>query len=288
MRPIKMITQSFPAMDGDGVALLRNDLFDGRLDPFLMLDELKAKVGDNPKGFPVHPHRGIQTLSYIIDGTMAHKDSLGTESKILAGGLQWMHTGQGIEHSEQPGLDAKGLWGFQFWLNVPRAEKYQAPSYQDVPASQTQCIELEGAQFRVLAGDWQVNNNHYQSTFNRLSGQGALADVSWTDSLAVSIQTTATTLACYVLTGEVQINQSVVAKAGQLVQFGTGSQVVLNGGLGQSSAEDGRQAGRVLLFKGEPIGEPIYHRGPFVMTTEAEMKETIRAYQMGTLVKTPL
>jgi len=276
IREIKHITQSIPTMDGDGVALQRNALFDGRLDPFLMLDEIKAEPNDSPNSFPIHPHRGIQTLSYIINGSMQHKDSLGNESLIKAGDLQWMHTGQGILHSEKPGVDDKGLWGFQFWLNVPRPEKYQTPDYADIPAELSKTVQIEQAQLKILAGHWQFNHQTYQVSFQKLSGQGALTDIYWSAPSEITLQSSASSLGLFIIEGQIEINQQTTLKKGTLVQFNSGEEILLNSPKEQPS--------RLLIFKGEPINEPIYHRGSFVMTNAEEMEETVKAYQNGTLI----
>lgn len=275
-REIKAVSKAFPTMDGDGVALQRNDLFDGRLDPFLMLDEFKASPSDALNGFPVHPHRGIQTLSYMIHGAIQHKDSLGTQSEVKAGGLQWMHTGQGILHDERPSVDENGLWGFQFWLNVPREEKYQPPQYQDTPAEQTLITQRDNICLRVLAGNWQFDGQHYQAPFQQLSGEGALADLTWQQNQSITLHSSSTTLAIFVLTGTLEVDAKRRFQPGELVQFSHGDQVTLNGILKDT---------RILIFKGEPIGEPIFHRGPFVMTNAEEMRETIEAFHNGTLVQ---
>lgn len=279
LRVPKMITSAQPAMDGDGVTLMRNDIFDGRLDPFLMLDEIKAAPGDSPNAFPVHPHRGIQTLTYLIDGKMAHQDSMGNASEILKGGLQWMHTGQGIEHSEKPDVDQNGLWGFQFWLNVPHEEKFQPPKYQDIPAGEVLNLELHGIQAKLLAGSLRLNDRPYRASFQGLAGKASLLDASWQCRQLLKIETDALSAGLFVTSGEVFVvkpsGEFIKIKQGQLVAFGEGDKVNLH-------AENGARA---LFFCAEPIGEPIVHRGPFVMTSEAEIRETIMAYQNGTLVQ---
>jgi len=273
LREIKTMTLAQPAMDGDGVALHRNDLFTGRLDPFLMLDEMKSDPSEKPNGFPVHPHRGIQTLSYMIHGSMQHKDSMGNASQINRDSLQWMHTGKGILHSETPIVDQDGLWGFQFWLNVPRDEKYQSPQYEDF--THTGEIDLGQATLKVLAGEWSVNQAQHGSAFHRLAGNAGLADIEWQSQQTVQIQADEPTLAIFVISGSVQVNGKDWVKQHQLVEFNKQS-----GEIELTAIESGS---RVLVFKGQPINEPIYHRGPFVMTNEAEMAETLEAYRNGTL-----
>ncbi|MBN2646225.1 MAG: pirin family protein [Thiotrichales bacterium] len=277
-RPIQQLSQAQPATDGDGVALFRNALFNGRLDPFLMLDEIKAAPEDSVGAFPIHPHRGIQTLSYLINGAMGHRDSMGNASTVRAGGLQWMHTGQGIEHGEIPQVDDQGLWGFQFWLNVPRAEKYQAPRYQDVSAEHLPWCPLctDKVLLKVVAGTVQLNQQAYDSVFRELSGTAALADVIWQDAESLEWHSSHSSAALYVLSGQVQLNEQTTVKPGQLVQLSNQNDLPL--------LIDGQSGSRVLIFSGEPIGEPIVHRGPFVMTTQQEIDQTLQAYRQGTLV----
>jgi hypothetical protein len=274
LREIAFIRQAQAAMDGDGVALQRNALFGGELDPFLMLDELKANPDDQVGAFPVHPHRGIQTFSYLINGGMAHQDSMGNASQVSAGGLQWMHTARGIEHAEKPFIDEQGLWGFQFWLNVPHEEKFIEPSYQDVSADELTWQSIAGVQIKVLAGQLQVEQQSLQSSFNRLSNAATVADLDWQQDSTIRLQTSDSSLAIFVLTGTVKINDQNEVKAGQLVKFDEGDEVQLQG-----DAES-----RLLVFSGEPIGEPIVHRGPFVMTSEEEMRQTLQDYREGRLI----
>lgn len=278
LRIPEKITPAEPTTDGDGVDLKRTRLFDGRLDPFLMLDEIKANPDESPNAFPVHPHRGIQTLTYLIHGKMAHQDSMGNQSEILAGSLQWMHTGKGIEHSEKPSVDAQGLWGFQFWLNVPREEKFQPPQYQDISSKDILQMNLDGVEVKLLAGCLRLNDQPYRSTFQKLSGKASLVDLNWQYRQLVKIETDAANAGMFVIANEVFVvkpsGDFQKIPAGQFVSFSSGNQVQLH-------ADDGA---RVLFFAGEPIAEPIVHQGPFVMTSEAEIRETIQAYREGTLV----
>lgn len=273
-RNIKQVSQAKPTSDGDGVSLKRNDFFAGELDPFLMLDEFKASPEERPNGFPTHPHRGIQTLSYMIHGKMSHKDSLGNESEVAANQLQWMHTGKGILHSEKPDVDENGVWGFQFWLNVPREEKYQQASYQDFAASAE--INEKGMFARILAGNWQINQQNYTADFQKLASEGSLLDVELQENSQVQITDTASSFAIYIIQGNLQVNQKDSFSAGSLIKLES------EGDLVEISAH--HNGARALVFKGQPIGEKIVHYGPFVMNSEAEIKETLQAYRENRLV----
>ncbi len=280
LREPKFISDAMPTVDGDGVDLKRNSFFDGKLDPFLMLDEIKANPDETPNAFPVHPHRGIQTLTYLIDGTMSHKDSMGNASLIHAGDLQWMHTGKGIEHSEKPGVDANGLWGFQFWLNVPRQEKFEEPKYLDISADEVLSMDLNGVDAKLLAGGLTLNGQPYLSNFRSLAGNANLLDLHWQERQLVDIETQNKSAGMFVISDEVNLVISGGAfekiPAGKSVSFSQGEHI-------QIHAESGA---RILFFSGEPIDEPIVHQGPFVMTTEQEIRDTIQAYREGTLVST--
>lgn len=279
LRTIDFIRSSTPSSDGDGVALLRNAWFNGDLDPFLMLDEIKANPEDSIGAFPVHPHRGIQTLSYFIHGGMAHQDSMGNASQVSAGGIQWMHSGRGIEHAENPFIDQQGLWGFQFWLNVPHVEKFIAPQYLDRKDIQMPWQDYSTFQVKPVAGSsgLEVDNQIYsvKSDFNRLSGQASVIDLQWQSTQTIYIPSEQATLAIYVIAGDIEINELEVVNTGKLVKFSkTGSRVCLAG----------NNKSRALIFQGQPIGESIVHQGPFVMTSEQEIRQTIQDYRNGTLI----
>ena len=158
-RTLQSVIRSTPTSDGDGVKIRRLGLFNQRLaDPFLMLDEL---VSDDEKdymgGFPPHPHRGMETLTYLRKGALHHKDHLGNRGEIRSGGAQWMSAGKGIIHSEMPELDGGGLHGFQLWINLPAKEKMSDPKYRDVPSTEIPAIQLDnGGLINVIAGQWNI------------------------------------------------------------------------------------------------------------------------------------
>lgn len=272
LRKVKSVFTSRPATDGEDVDLQRLDFFSGQLDPFLMIDEIKAQAGLKLKGFPPHPHRGIQTLSYLRHGSMQHQDSLGNKGEVHPGGLQWMDSGEGILHSEIPVTDAQGLWGYQLWLNLPSERKYQPPRYQDISAAETAEFIGDNIKFKALAGEWQFNDKTLTSQFDRLSGKAALAEVNLMHNSEIDIQASETTFALYVIHGRIQVNDEQHIKSDQLVTFQQGSRIQITGSEHENI---------VLLLKGEPIGEPIVHYGPFVMNTQTEIKQTIRAYNEG-------
>ncbi|WP_275286166.1 pirin family protein [Halomonas elongata] len=270
--------RSQPSRDGDGVDILRLHNFGGGLDPFLMLDELIAAPGDDAiGGFPPHPHRGIQTLTYVIHGGLRHEDHLGHHSSIGAGGAQWMHTGRGIIHGETPFTDADGLHAFQLWINLPARDKLSAPTYRDVSAEQMSRFEAPGAEMIALGGIWQTaDGDTLQGPLDALAGQGAVAHLRLGAGASLSLMSQATRLLVFVFDGSLTANGDDLTR-GELASFGPGDTLVLQGS---------RDA-QVLLLAGEPHHEPIAHHGPFVMNHQHELEQAMRDYRDGTLADMP-
>ena len=158
-RSIREIRRAHPSRDGDGVAIQRvAGMGDPAMDPILMIDELRAeRREDLGGGFPPHPHRGMQTLTYMKHGGIVHEDSRGNRGEIRGGGAQWMSAGRGIIHSEMPTGDSAGLHGFQLWFNLPAAEKMGEPDYRDIPAAELARIDGTGFRLTAIAGDWSIS-----------------------------------------------------------------------------------------------------------------------------------
>ena len=275
---MKVIQQlnSHATQDGDGVNISRIPGFDGKyLDPFLMIDELKSDDhSDFMGGFPAHPHRGIETFTYIIKGGFEHQDQMGNKKAIRAGDVQWMSTGFGVIHSEMPLADAKeGMHGFQIWLNMPSAEKLRAPRYQDTteaPAPVTR--NDQGVELKALAGSWQFASEEQVSSLQDLAANGMLADVTLpagTEFKHAPLKQTKVML--YIHTGEINTEQGGPVKAGSLLILEPGSDIEFNSQTGAG----------VLVLAGSPLKQPIAHMGPFVMTTQAELHQAVRDYQQG-------
>ena len=261
--------------DGAGVALRRS--LGGAslplLDPFLLLDEIhSADPADYRAGFPQHPHRGFETVSYVLRGGFSHRDSVGNHGLIADGGTQWMTAGRGIIHEEMPTptpTNGTELWGLQLWVNLPAARKLIKPRYQDLAPATIPELDVADARVRLVAG-----------TIGSQRGPVDGIDIQPT-MLDASLSAGATfrhalpggdTAFAYVLDGEVAIGSTHV-RAGQLAVLGTGTTVV-------ASAERG---GRFLLISGTPLREPVARRGPFVMNTDAELRQAFADYQAGTL-----
>lgn len=273
---IANVLTAYSTQDGDGVNISRIPGFDGKyLDPFLMIDELKSDdESDYIGGFPPHPHRGIETFTYIIKGGFEHKDQMGNKKAIKAGDVQWMSTGKGVMHSEMPLSDTQdGLHGFQIWINMPSAEKMRDPRYQDTTEQPTPAVtNEEGVVFTALAGNWQFENHTLSASLQSLAAEAALADVTIPQGKCVQLAPLKQKkVMVYVHTGELITNDGQTLVAGKLAILKPGSEINLQA----------KQHAGVLIVAGNPLSQPIAHMGPFVMTTQEELKQAVSDYQSG-------
>ncbi|QTH73302.1 pirin family protein [Pseudoalteromonas xiamenensis] len=260
--------------DGAGVKINRIAGFDGKsLDPFLMIDELKSDdSGDYMAGFPAHPHRGIETFTYIRKGGFEHRDQMGNVKAIRSGDVQWMSTGRGVVHSEMPLADAvDGMHGFQIWLNMPAKEKMRAPRYQDSAVTGVKTVETaQGVVLRALAGDWHIEGQTVSAHLQGLAGDGALADVVMPANSKTTLDLSEHGKALiYIHSGNL-----LDERFGQMIQLTLDptEPVIL---------ESGAHGVGLLVLAGNPINERIAHMGPFVMNTQEELHQAIRDYQQG-------
>ena len=271
-RPIVKITRGMPASDGAGVKLTRllgtPDL--RVLDPFLMLDKFHS---DNPDdylaGFPPHPHRGFETVTYMVEGRMRHKDNKGHEGVIEPGGVQWMTAAGGIVHSEMPEQEDGLMSGFQLWVNLPKAEKMKPAAYQEYDADRVATDTREGVVAKIVAGrtckgvEGPVAGVTVEPFYAELVMQpGAVFEEPVSD---------AKTAFAAVHSGSVETGGATLSEA-MLGVYGRGDVLRLTAG---------KQGARVILAAGKPIGEPIVWGGPFVMTTEGEVRQAMQDYQQG-------
>lgn len=265
---------SHPSQDGDGVNIRRLHDFGGGLDPFLMLDELGSERPDDYiGGFPPHPHRGIQTLTYVIHGGLTHEDHLGHASTIRAGDAQWMHTGRGIIHSEMPLTDQEGLHAFQLWLNLAARDKLSPATYRDVRAGEMPTLNGNDADLIALGGRWQnAAGDSVAGPLEALAGQGAVAHARLAAGGDLALTVESPTLLVYVFAGSLEIGDTTVSR-GRLARLGIGERLAL-------TSSEGAEA---LLMAGTPHGEPIAHYGPFVMNAHDELEQALREYHAGTL-----
>jgi quercetin 2,3-dioxygenase len=281
-RKIMKLTQSQPTLEGAGVSLRRAFGFgDPSLyDPFLLLDDFRS---DDPEdyraGFPWHPHRGIETITYVLQGDVEHGDSMGNRGVISAGDVQWMTAGSGIIHQEMPQGDAQGrMHGFQLWANLPRANKMMPPRYREIKSSQIPEVVLEnGVRIKIICG--QVGE---------VSGpaQEIVIDPQYLDVTIPprTIYTHATpaghTIFTYVIQGSGRFGEGDGseghAENRTLILFGDGDQIM-------AATQDDPL--RFLLISGKPLGEPVAWRGPIVMNTEEELRTAFLEYRNGTFIK---
>lgn len=272
---LKQVFRGVPTQDGAGVSIRRviGTHMVREIDPFLLLDELYS---DNPDdyigGFPEHPHRGFETITYMLQGQIRHRDSLGNEGVVGSGGVQWMRAGRGIIHSEIPEQSEGLLWGFQIWVNLPAADKFMKADHRDLPAETIpQEVSQQGARVRVIAG---------QSSDGR-TGPLARPDIGLTlldcwipaDTDFNWPIVTDQTLLVYVYKGQI-VTDTARYPHGAMLEIDPTEEWRL---------QAGEQGSGVLLLAAMPIGEPIVRAGPFVLNTEADLRQAIDDYQNGTL-----
>ncbi len=264
-----------PASDGAGVKLTRvigqPRLPD--LDPFLLLDEFGTdKAEDYIAGFPEHPHRGFETVTYMLDGRMRHKDNHGNEGVLEPGAVQWMTAGRGIVHSEMPEQREGRMRGFQLWMNLPAKDKMTAPNYQEFGSDKLPVVERAGVQVKVIAG-----------TLDGVSGpvrQPATAPVYLDIRLDAGVDfalplPVGHSAFVYVYEGGVSVGvsrEAATIHAQELAVLGDGSEVILQGREAQS---------RLILVAGRPLREPVARYGPFVMNTREELHQAFADFQAG-------
>ena len=278
-RKVVEVLRAQPASDGDGVKLMR--VFGGRdlerFDPFLMMDEFGSDTpGDYMGGFPSHPHRGFETITYMLEGHMEHKDHMGNVGDLQQGDVQWMTAGAGIIHSEMPKQTQGRLRGFQVWLNLPARDKMQAPSYRDIAAAQIPVYRDGDLQINAIAGNLKAANMDLNGAVTNTGTEPGFLDISF--PAAAQIRSFAVpenhTVLLYVFEGELLVGDDKVKVSR--------SQMARLSGSGDVTLEN-RGSAKVLLLSGRPLKEPIAHYGPFVMNTREEIEQALRDYRAGTL-----
>ncbi|WP_199225894.1 pirin family protein [Chromobacterium sp. Panama] len=260
--------------DGAGVRLLRvlgSDL-QRRLDPFLMLDEFRS---DNPDdyiaGFPSHPHRGFETITYMLAGRMRHRDNTGQEGLLGPGGVQWMTAGRGIVHSELPEQEDGLMHGFQLWLNLPAERKLCAPWYRDIPAAEIPSAPAQG-EARLIAGHWRGQAGAVEREATEPLYLDLRLDAGSEETLEIPAGHNAF---LYVYQGEIAVGaQQRGVKARQMAVLDNRAD---SDGVSLRAAADSR----LLLIAGKPLGEPIAQWGPFVMNTREQVEEAIADFRDG-------
>jgi len=294
IRPVKRIATSTPTIEGAGVRLRRAFGFGStdEFDPFLLLDDFRNDRPDDYRaGFPWHPHRGIETITYVLAGTVDHGDSLGNRGTLGAGDVQWMTAGSGILHQEMPQGDARGrMHGFQLWANLPSRLKMTAPRYQDVPAVEIpEVAEDDGTRVRIICGEFWGKRGPVD---------GTAADPRYLDVLVpagrrktLPVETSRHAFA-YVFEGFGTFSGAsdpfgvLTEKETAPVRERTGNRslVVFDAG-DEMTVEAGEEGMRFLLVSGKPIEEPVAWYGPIVMNTDAELRQAAKELRDGTFIK---
>ena len=274
VRKIQQVIQGMPASDGAGVKLIRslgsaNHL---RADPFLMLDAFSSENPDDyVAGFPSHPHRGFETVTYLLDGHMLHEDHLGNRGNLKSGGVQWMTAGRGIIHSEMPQQENGRMRGFQLWINLPAKEKMKPAGYRDIQAAEIPTASFPGGNVRVIAGK-------YENTSGPVQG-GTTEPVYWDVTLDPNgnfiQEIKGKTVYLYPFEGSLEVEDRPL-KTHQGAVLGSGDTV---------KVKAGADGARFLVLAATPIKEPVVQYGPFVMNTREEIEQAIRDYQNGELTE---
>ena len=298
LRPVRDVRQSVPTMEGAGVALRRAFGFGNTsdFDPFLLLDDFR---NDNPDaylaGFPWHPHRGIETITYVLAGTVEHGDSLGNRGHMGAGDVQWMTAGSGILHQEMPKGDPQGrMHGFQLWANLPSSLKMTAPRYQDIEGKDiTEVVDDDGTVVKIIIGKFWGR----KGPVDGIAAEPLYLDVAVPAGVkkTLPVDTRANAFA-YVFQGSGRFRDASAPEGvrvekeyrGQelnirdlsgnrtLVRFGSGDEVTV---------QAGPEGVRFLLVAGRPLKEPVAWHGPIVMNTRDELVQAMRELQNGTFIK---
>lgn len=279
----RSINRRIPAResrDGAGVRLLRSlgRSAQLRIDPFLMLDNF---FSDNPDdyiaGFPAHPHRGFETVTYMLDGRMRHRDHLGNEAVLESGGVQWMTAGRGVIHEEMPEQEEGLMRGFQLWINLPAAEKMTPARYQEFAAEQIPLIRdpASGALLKLIAGNVEVDGVSHEGVVKGISRSPLMLDLRLPPGSDFSMPLADERAGfVYLFEGEGTLAGAPL-HLNEAAELGRGERLSLSAG---------EQGASLLLLAARPIGEPVAQYGPFVMNTLEEINQAIEDYQQGRLV----
>jgi len=275
-RRVLQLVRGQPTSDGAGVKL--NRVIGQRaldmLDPFLMLDEFRSdQAGDYLAGFPNHPHRGFETVTYMLAGRMRHGDNQGNSGLLTAGSVQWMTAGRGIVHSEMPEQEDGLMWGFQLWVNLPASQKMTAPRYQDIAPERIPEVRTdEGALVRVIAGRFGTT----EGPVNAAATAPLYLDVTVPAGARLALPVPdGHNGFVYVFEGAAAVGPADAAQPvqrGELAVLGRGTDVEVAAGTSPA---------RLILVAGKPLGEPVAKYGPFVMNTQDEIVAAVRDFQSG-------
>jgi len=272
-RSIQKVIQGVQTTDGAGVNLTRiiGSMELNMLDPFLLLDEFGS---DNPKdyiaGFPPHPHRGFETITYMLNGKFRHKDSAGNEGYLTDGSVQWMTAGRGVIHSEMPEQTEGLVRGFQLWLNLPKEKKMIDPAYNDIPAKKIPIVDFEGGSARIISGKYlgitgpgqpHTGVLYYDIDLDLSARFTMPIDNGWNAFI-------------YIYEGSVRLDREI--NQGHLIVLDQEGELDLTAG---------KEGAKFIVVAGEPLNEPVARGGPFVMNSKGEVLKAFEDYQNGILDK---
>ena len=297
LRPVKQIVQAKPTIEGAGVKLQRAFGFGKtkEFDPFLLFDDFRnERPEDYLAGFPWHPHRGIETITYVLAGTVEHGDSLGNKGKMTAGDVQWMTAGSGILHQEMPRGDDKGrMHGFQLWANLPSSLKMTDPRYQDIPSAEIpEVTEDDGTKARIICGEFWGKRGPVEG----VAADPAYVDISVPPNTRRRIRVDVTRNAfAYVFAGEgtfrdasepkAVLTEDATAPQAEPVYDAANHSLVLFDRGDEIAVHAGPEGIRFLLVSGKPLEEPVAWYGPIVMNTQGQLKQAMIDLQEGTFIK---
>lgn len=298
LRPVKRQAEGVPTLEGAGVHLRRAFGFHDpkELDPFLLFDDFS---GDDPrlysKGFPWHPHRGIETITYVLAGEVDHADSLGNKGTLGAGDVQWMTAGSGILHQEMPRGNKKGeMHGFQLWSNLPRALKMTTPNYQDVPGAEIPVrAEDDGTVIRVVTGDWRG----IRGPVDGIAAEPSYLDISVPPGVKKRIKVSVDRHAfAYIFAGAGRFTDASKPFGVMLEKEYQGRELNLRDQTGKRTLvvfdrgdeveiQAGEEGVRFLLISGRPLEEPVAWHGPIVMNTPEELQQAFAELRRGDFIR---
>ncbi len=276
-RVIKRRVPGVDSMDGAGVRIRRSvgkSQF-ARIDPFLMLDCFSSDDPDDYiAGFPAHPHRGFETVTYMLDGLMKHRDHMGNEGILRPGSVQWMTAGRGVIHEEMPQQENGLMRGFQLWVNLPASEKMKPAAYQNIEPEEITEVQLPNALIRLVAGSFEFDGQHYTGPVSGISRQPIFMEIRLSPNAELELPVAANLAgfvylfegAGYLADDKLEIHEAAELSDGDSIQITAGS-----------------EGARLMLIAGEAIGEPIAQYGPFVMNTTDEIEQAIADYRANRL-----
>ena len=281
-RTVRQVVRAVPTSDGAGVRLYRSlgQHPSTRLDPFLLLDEFASgNPDDYLAGFPSHPHRGFETVTYMLEGHMLHEDHLGKQGHLQSGGAQWMTAGRGIIHSEMPRQEHGRMHGFQLWINLPAREKMKPAGYRNVRPDEIPAVDLPGGgQMRLLAGRLKTDGSVFEGPVSGVTSEPLFADVRLDAGQAFAQDLSADHNAVvYAFEGRLDVGPAGSAgtvEARQAALLSAGDRI---------ETRAGAEGARFLLLAARPVDEPVVQYGPFVMNSREEIEQALEDYRAGRL-----